>query len=244
MPAGHHGLLGGTLVFFGMNPTTKRRFIVQSIEGGGWGGRPCEDGKSATVSVCQGDVRNGSIEGIELKCPVVIESRALRPDSCGAGKYRGGFGLDVTVRNLVEGKWNFERSRRSKCPPWGIAGGSVGEPGGNLLKLPGEKDFTWKMGVNIEVPPDARAIVRTGGGGGWGDPLERAPTLVVEDVAAGLVSRQAARDLYGVVLRADLSLDEAGTRRRRQRLTSAREARPMKRSKRTQASPSKRMRKR
>ncbi len=75
VPAGHHALLGGAVVFFGTHPKTKRRFVVQSIEGGGWGGRPFEDGESGTVSVCQGDVRNGSIEGIELKCPVVVESR-------------------------------------------------------------------------------------------------------------------------------------------------------------------------
>ena len=73
VPAGHHALLGGAVVFFGTDPKTGRRFVVQSIEGGGWGGRPFEDGASGTVSVCQGDVRNGSIEGIELKCPVVVE---------------------------------------------------------------------------------------------------------------------------------------------------------------------------
>src|SRR5215467_11948129 len=72
VPAGHHALLGGSVVFFGMHPQTNRRFVVQSIEGGGWGGRPFEDGESGTVSVCQGDVRNGSIEGIELKCPVLV----------------------------------------------------------------------------------------------------------------------------------------------------------------------------
>ena len=229
VPAGHHGLLGGSVVFFGMHPKTKRRFIVQSIEGGGWGGRPFEDGESATVSVCQGDVRNGSIEGIELKCPVVVEGRVLRTDSCGAGKYRGGLGLDTRVRGLVEGRWNFERTRRSKCPPWGIAGGTPGEPGGNLLKLPGEKSFKWISGANIPVPVDAEAIVRTGGGGGWGNPLERPATLVVEDVAEELISRQAARDLYGVVLRGNMSLDEGATVRLRDRLRSARKARPAKR---------------
>ena len=130
-------LLGGAVVFFGTHPKTKRRFVVQSIEGGGWGGRPFEDGESGTVSVCQGDVRNGSIEGIELKCPVVVESRALRADSCGAGKYRGGLGIDMQVRNLVEGKWNFEMPRRSKCPPWGMRGGTPGEPGGYLLQAAG-----------------------------------------------------------------------------------------------------------
>src|SRR5215475_5596984 len=201
VPAGHHGLLGGSVVFFGTHPKTKRRFIVQSIEGGGWGGRPFEDGESATVSVCQGDVRNGSIEGIELKCPVVVESRALRQDSCGAGKYRGGLVLDTRVRNLVEGRWNFERTRRSKCPPWGIAGGTPGSPGGNLLKRAGEKKFEWKLGAHIPVPAGSQAVVRTGGGGGWGDPFTRDPALVCEDVAEGLISAAAARRLYGVAVR-------------------------------------------
>ena len=231
VPAGHHGLLGGSVVFFGLHPKTKRRFIVQSIEGGGWGGRPFEDGESATVSVCQGDVRNGSIEGIELKCPVLVESRALRPDSCGAGRYRGGLGLDMKVRNLVEGKWNFERTRRSKCPPWGIAGGTAGEPGGNLLKLPGEKAFKWITGANIPVPLNSQAIVRTGGGGGWGDPLERDAALVAADAAEGLISRRAARELYGVVLQGSMSLDERATQRLRDQLRSRRKARPAKRAK-------------
>jgi len=231
VPAGHHGLLGGSVVFFGLHPKTKRRFIVQSIEGGGWGGRPFEDGESATVSVCQGDVRNGSIEGIELKCPVLVESRALRQDSCGAGRYRGGLGLDMKVRNLVEGKWNFERTRRSKCPPWGIAGGTAGEPGGNLLKLPGEKAFKWITGANIPVPLNSLAIVRTGGGGGWGDPLERDAALVAADAAEGLISRRAAHELYGVVLRGSMSLDEGATQRLRDRLRSRRKLRPAKRAK-------------
>src|ERR1700730_3027874 len=95
VPAGHHGLLGGAVVFFGVHPKTGRRFVVQSLEGGGWGGRPTQDGAAGTVSVCQGDVRNGSIEGIELKCPVLVESRALRQDSGGAGKHRGGLGIDM-----------------------------------------------------------------------------------------------------------------------------------------------------
>ena len=225
VPAGHHGLLGGSVVFFGVHPGTKKRFVVQSIEGGGWGGRPFEDGVSGTVSVCQGDVRNGSIEGIELKCPVVVESRGFRPDSCGAGKYRGGLGLDVRVRNLVEGRWNFEHTRRSKCPPWGLWGGEPGDVGAHLLKLPGEKDFQFRTGAHIQVPVNAEAIVRTGGGGGWGDPLERDPAQVCKDVAEGLVSPAAARKQYGVVLDKHLALNERMTKRLRERLRSARKPR-------------------
>jgi N-methylhydantoinase B len=215
VPAGHHGLLGGAVVFFGSHPKTGKRFVVQSLEGGGWGGRPNEDGVSGTVSVCQGDVRNGSIEGIELKCPVLIEDRAMRPDSCGAGKYRGGLGLDVRVRNLVEGRWNFEHTKRQNCPPAGLWGGKSGDFGGYLLKLPGEEEFKLMRGAHVSVQSGSEAIVRTGGGGGWGNPLERDPNSVRSDVIEELISRNSALNDYGVVLTDALELDLVQTQKKR-----------------------------
>jgi N-methylhydantoinase B len=223
VPAGHHALLGGAVVFFGMHPKTGRRFVVQSIEGGGWGGRPFEDGESGTVSVCQGDVRNSSIEGIELKCPVLVESRELRTDSGGAGKYRGGLGIDLRVRNLVEGKWNFELVRRNQCPPWGLWGGKPGEVGIYLLREPQAKEFRAMGGAHHPVPVGSEVIVRTGGGGGWGDPLERDPASVRMDLQEELISAQSAKDEYAVVLRNDLSIDGSATVRLRNELKSKRE---------------------
>jgi N-methylhydantoinase B len=220
-PAGHHGLLGGTVVFFGVDPKTNRRFVIQSIEGGGWGGRPYEDGESGTVSVCQGDVRNGPIESIELKCPVLIEKRELRTDSAGAGKFRGGFGLDVLVRNLVEGRWNFDNTRRTQCPPWGLHGGKDAEYSDYLVKLPGQNDFETAFGTRRMVPQHTEVIVRTGGGGGWGDPLDRDPEKVRADVFEDLVSVDAARDEYGVVLDTKRSVDAAATQALRQKLRAA-----------------------
>ena len=222
VPAGHHALLGGAVVFFGMHPKTGRRFVVQSIEGGGWGGRPFEDGESGTVSVCQGDVRNGSIEGIELKCPVLVESRELRTDSGGAGRYRGGLGIDLRVRNLVEGKWNFELVRRNQCPPWGLWGGKPGEVGIYLLREPQAKEFRAMGGAHHPVPVGSEVIVRTGGGGGWGDPLERDPASVRADVREQFISAHSAKDEYGVVLRDDLSLDGSATVKLRNELRSKR----------------------
>jgi N-methylhydantoinase B len=223
VPAGHHGLLGGAVVFFGIHPRTARRFVVQSIEGGGWGGRPFEDGESGTVSVCQGDVRNGSIEGIELKCPVLVESRELRTDSGGAGKYRGGLGIDLRVRNLVEGKWNFELVRRNQCPPWGLWDGKPGEVGIYLLREPQAKEFRGMGGAHHPVPVGSEVIVRTGGGGGWGDPLDRDPASVRMDVQEEFISARSAHDEYGVVLRDDLSIDQSATLKLRNELRSKKE---------------------
>ena len=79
IPAAHHGLLGGSIVFLGRDPKTGSNFVLQSLEGGGWGGRPTGDGESASVSVCQGNVKNSPIESMEIKTPVIVEERSLRP---------------------------------------------------------------------------------------------------------------------------------------------------------------------
>jgi N-methylhydantoinase B len=157
---------------------------------------------------------------------VEVESRELRQDSCGHGKFRGGLGIDMRVRNLVEGRWNFEMPRRGKCPPWGLWDGTPGEPGAYLLRRPGERNFTIMAGSHIPVAIGAQAIVRTGGGGGWGDPLQRDAALVAEDVAEGLISPAAARKVYGVAVRGNMSLDENATARLRERLRSAKRNKP------------------
>jgi N-methylhydantoinase B len=216
IPAAHLGTLGAAVVFFGRNPKTGKAFVVQSIEGGGWGGRPHEDGESASVSVCQGDVRNGSIEAIEMKTPVLVERRGMRTDSGGPGKFRGGLGLDVHVRNFVEGRWNLHSPARVECPPWGLWGGKSGNTSNYLLKLPGENAFQEKDQTRYPTPAEAEVIVRSNGGGGWGDPLDRDPERVRSDVIEGYVSFEHARSDYGVVLNPrDNSIDTAATEKLR-----------------------------
>jgi N-methylhydantoinase B len=102
--------------------------------------------------------------------------------------------------------------------------GTPGEPGGYLLRLPGEKEFKLMRGAHIPVPVGAEAIVRTGGGGGWGDPLARDPALVREDVREGLISARAARERYGVALDRKLAVNAPMTKALRERLRSARAA--------------------
>ncbi len=222
IPAAHLGTLGAAVVFFGRNPKTGKAFVVQSIEGGGWGGRPTEDGESASVSVCQGDVRNGSIEAIEMKTPVLVERRGLRADSGGPGKFRGGLGLDVHVRNFVEGRWNLHSPARVECPPWGLWGGKPGNTSNYLLKLPSENEFQEKDQTRYPTPADAEVIVRSNGGGGWGNPLDRDPERVRSDVIEGYVTFLHARSDYGVVLNPkDNSIDLAATKKLRAEMRTA-----------------------
>ena len=191
VPAGHHGLLGGAVVFFGVHPKTGRRFVVQSIEGGGWGGRPFEDGESGTVSVCQGDVRNGSIEGIELKCPVLVEGRELRTDSGGAGKYPRRARHRHAGAQPGRGQVEFRAGASAASARPGACGAASRASSACICcASPGETDFGRWAARTIRCRSKSEVIVRTGGGGGWGDPLERDPAAVRADVIEELVSRR------------------------------------------------------
>ncbi len=197
VPAANYGSLGGAVVFFGTDPTRGgKRFVSQSIEGGGWGARPFEDGESASVSVCQGDVRNAPIESLELKYPLLVEQRALRPDSGGAGRYRGGLGQVTDVQNLVEGTWSMSSLPRLTCPPWGLSGG---EPGlTNYLRIRPEPGGEWEPGGETRKLAAAGAALRsaTGGGGGWGDPLERSLEDLDDDLLEGFITAEHAEAQY------------------------------------------------
>ena len=88
--------------------------------GGGWGGRPHEDGENATVSMCQGDVQNAPVEMQEIYYPVLVERQQLRDGSGGAGKFRGGLGIEVSVRVLCDASTpistsNANARRRGAC---------------------------------------------------------------------------------------------------------------------------------
>ena len=225
VPAAHQGTLGGSMTFFGFDPIKRRNFVLQTIEGGGWGGRPYEDGESTCVSVCQGDVRNSPVETIELKAPVIVDRRALRNGSGGAGKYRGGLGIETQMTNLMEGRWSLSNAGRRICRPWGIAGGQDGAASRNYMRGPGESEFSAMDPVRTLAAPNSSVVVATGGGGGWGDPLERDPQRVQFDVLEEFITLAAAREDYGVVIDAkSMVVDDEATRVLRQRLRADRHA--------------------
>jgi hypothetical protein len=151
--------------------------------------------------------------------------RALRPDSGGAGKYRGGLGLDVRLRNRIAGRWNLVQP--GGPPPRGLWGGKSGDPSNKLLRQPDDAEWQAVNASWRDVPADSQVIIRSAGGGGWGDPLERDPERVLGDVREGFVSREAAEQEYGVVLVGGegepLRVDAEATARARAALRAARD---------------------
>jgi len=186
IPAAHKGDMGGCS-FFGFRADGSR-FLLMNIFGGGWGGRPNEDGESAAVSVCQGDVRNTPVELQEIKYPVQIDKHALRCDSGGAGRFRGGLGLEVTYRVLQGCKANIN-CERTRDPPWGLHGGGAGAANSAIVRRADGSERVVLKATEIELSAGDVVTFLTAGGGGYGDPRERAPAAVARDVADGVVTK-------------------------------------------------------
>lgn len=219
--AGHHA----DLVFpyiHGLSPSDGKLFIVGiGPLGGGWGAKANEDGVSATVCINDGDTHNSPTEQLESKYPVLVEKYALRQDSAGAGRHRGGLGAEMVVQALSPFTLTT-RIDRMHCKPWGLDGGH--DAMGNSIgirtngewsdELPNAKVF------GVRIRKGDAYVMRSGGGGGFGTPLERDPEMVLLDVRQGYVSREAARTSYGVVLSADGCVDQAATADERRRLAA------------------------
>jgi len=191
IPAAHKGDMGGCS-FFGFREDDGSRFLLLNIFGGGWGGRPHEDGESASVSICQGDVRNTPIELQEIKYPFLIEQHALRVDSGGAGRYRGGLGIAITYRCLQRCKANINLERTGN-PPWGLNGGGQGAVNvARITRSNGDTTTVFKQ-TEIELEKDDRVTFLTAGGGGYGDPHERDEDAIARDLSEGVMTPEAVR---------------------------------------------------
>lgn len=193
IPAAHKGDMGGCS-FYGFRQDGSR-FLLLNIFGGGWGGRPAEDGEDASVSVCQGDVRNSPVELQEIRYPVLIEEHALREDSGGAGRFRGGLGVRITYRALVPCKVTIN-CERTKVPPWGLNGGLSGAHNIAIVRAGGQPDRTVYKGTEIPLAGGDAVTFLTAGGGGYGDPRARDRSEVDNDLAQGFVSPETAGAYY------------------------------------------------
>jgi N-methylhydantoinase B len=192
---------GSILFIAAPDPRTgaPRVSIVQPLVGGS-GGRPDKDGTDG-VDFVTGFYRNIPTESLENEMPVRVERCALRRDSGGPGRWRGGAGIayDLTVipPNAVLTSRAMERYH---FQPWGRDGGRPGANGFTRLRArDGTEQETGKIDV-LHPPPGATVRIGTPGGGGFGDPLEREPERVLADVEEGFVSLEAAEREYGVAI--------------------------------------------
>ena len=185
--AGHKGDMGG-YAFFGVNPKTGRRFLCQTIMGGGWGGRAHEDGENATVSMCQGDVQNAPVELQEIYYPVVIERQQLREGSGGGGKFRGGLGIEVAVRVLCDAYTNINVERQ-RTAPWGLFGGECGAKAKALVKQSADDPGVWlTKKPNHALKQGGSVTFYTAGGGGYGSVNARSCEMIERDGRLGYVT--------------------------------------------------------
>jgi N-methylhydantoinase B len=132
---------------------------------------------------------------MELGYPIMIRCYALREDSEGAGKFRGGLGLVREFEFLTDAAF-ATMSDRKKFRPWGIGGGHEAKGTDYALITDGERRPLPTKGIGRAKPGDVLSI-RTAGGGGYGDPSSRPRELVRRDVEDGKISLERARDLYG-----------------------------------------------
>lgn len=217
VPAGHHGIYG-THTITGTHATTGERFLSLDAMSGGWGAFADRDGPGPYRSMTHGDVRDVPVEVQEANYPYRIEAKRLRVDSGGPGKHRGGLGVEKVYRFLQKATL-LAKIERTGCPPWGVNDGLPGaSPAGELLPVGGEPRSLGKGQWAVAEGDVARIL--SGGGGGYGDPFERDPRAVAEDVRMGYVSVESGALDYGVVVTPEGEIDTARTRALRGARTS------------------------
>jgi N-methylhydantoinase B len=215
--AGDGGNIGVSLGGY----TPKRDpFIYVDFTCSAWGGRPFADGCDGNSHMFA-NMASPSIEVTEAEQPIQIQRYEFLPDTMGAGQYRGGAPFVREYKFLEhEGVLQVRADRRAFLP-FGLAGGQPGAPSMNWLTRDGVTEaLPSKFCINLRRDDIYRLEVP--GGGGWGDPLARAPDAVLRDARGGLVSVTAAARDYGVVIAAGWVVDAAATDALRAKLRSTR----------------------
>ncbi|MEQ9643023.1 MAG: hydantoinase B/oxoprolinase family protein [Alphaproteobacteria bacterium] len=192
---------------------------------GGLAGRPAGDGADGHAWWPRQDA--ASTEDIESAWPVLVERHTTLADSGGPGQHRGGHGVEKIYRVLADGLVTLHDDREI-TPAWGNNGGQAGQHAGKWLqRKDGGRETLPPNAARVSVKTGDRIIFRTAGGGGWGDPLARDPAAVRDDVARRLVSAQAAREHYGVVVSGPTAtLDRGATEALREQLRRRRPTPP------------------
>lgn len=213
----------GNFALGGHDPDSDKSYVMYLISGGGYGGSMDGDGLSNGCSTI-GISKTTPIEIIEQRYPVLIEEYALHEGSGGAGHHRGGFGIQYRLklrRGTARASFVMDHGR---IGPQGAQGG--GDGGTNHVRIE-QNGQTYQpphlsKDQDIHIQAGDRVMVRTPGGGGFGNPDDRDPDLVARDVALGYYQTDQARALFGVVLAPDTrQVDMAATTAERARRATA-----------------------
>jgi N-methylhydantoinase B/oxoprolinase/acetone carboxylase alpha subunit len=174
------------------------------------------------------NTRNNPIEELDLRFPVRCDQYELRPEPAAPGKWRGGIGIVRRNRFLVDGTYSCEGDRQTD-PPRGIFGGWDGLTA-MTQKNPGTptEEYLHAKVTGVEFKAGEFIEFREPNAGGYGDPLERDPAMVREDVLDDFTTIELARDAYGVIFvdERDLEIDQAATDARREELRASRNGGP------------------
>ena len=182
----------------GIDPRNGIYYNFVETYAGGQGAQHDSDGMDA-VQNHMTNTRNAPVEAIELAYPLLVESYGIVPDTEGAGRYRGGVGIQRSLRVMGRSATLTLSSDRERIGPWGLFGGEDASPSACYVVAPGGGEARrLPCKITTSVPEGHTIVTRTPGGGGWGDPREREPGEVARDVREGIITRARAREVYGV----------------------------------------------
>jgi N-methylhydantoinase B len=221
---GNHCYVGGP------DPRTGETFIFYEYPAGGTGGFDGGDGSNTVRTWTESDMTTlQPIEAVEQLYPLRIERTALREDSGGPGRWRGGLGLTREVRIQVAGSRLSVLAEKAVLPPFGVCGGAAGATNRFWVRRDGRPIQPSALPGKVSgfpLEPDDVLLMESSGGGGFGDPLTRDPARVAADLAEGYVTPAGAERDYGVVCR-DGVVDAAATEAKRAALRAARTRVPL-----------------
>jgi N-methylhydantoinase B len=185
-------------IIAGTDPRTREYFVLVEPNPGGWGAAADKDGESSLVSFADGETFANPVEVLEIRYPLLVERCRLNvEDGSGAGKFRGGLGIIKDYRMLCDDSIFTTAINRGKIPPWGAMGGGTGTT--NYIALLRDRKELMRVNriTNFQLKRDDVVSIRSGGGGGWGNPAERDSELVRRDVLNGYITAARAKKIYG-----------------------------------------------
>jgi N-methylhydantoinase B len=203
--------------YAGISSETGDYWVYIEVNEGSYGGRYGKDGLDSVDNLIA-NTRNNPIEELEMRLPMRCHRYEMREEGASAGKWRGGIGI-VREWEFLEGGLFSGEGDRHYDPPKGVREGEDGLTGKLTLNAhkASPKNLHAKL-TNYKFNPGDRLEIKTPCAGGYGDPLERDPKQVLEDVLDGFSTLEKAEKIYGVVFTDNNEIDEKGTQKRRAEL--------------------------